>query len=475
MPKEIGNILTLLRLSGKDISEPLEASLLEWMTKTVSTDKSPGKDGSNLTDIAQHRIIRAALTKNEKLLSESVALTSKSIRFSEKDGIQIDNSFHAHGPELYIHGYGREYLSGIRNIQYFVQGTPYSYTSEQMKLIANFVTEGYLQVLRGRYVDYSVIGRGIARNNATRTNAGLVKQIQRILPKEDALKLNSAIKRLDRKENASFDIQAKNIHYWRSDYMVHHRPSFMASVNIASNRTIRTESGNGENLNGQFLTEGAMNIAVDGDEYFNIFPIWKWYMIPGTTTPANQKLRKRTNWVAEPGNVDFVGGVSDGINGVATYAMDAYRTQANKAWFFFDNRIICLGSSISADRPEPIFTTVNQSWLKGKVWKITQNNLSEIPEGNYDLESENQWIVHDAIAYYFPSDQNLKLSTKKQAGSWSEINSGSTSKKIEKNVFTLWIDHELNPKNSEYQYLIFPGVDGPDKIDFDDINYIQVP
>jgi len=343
-----------------------------------------------------------------------------------------------------------------------------------MKLIANFVTEGYLQVLRGRYVDYSVIGRGIARNNATRTNAGLVKQIQRILPKEDALKLNSAIKRLDRKENASFDIQAKNIHYWRSDYMVHHRPSFMASVNIASNRTIRTESGNGENLNGQFLTEGAMNIAVDGDEYFNIFPIWKWYMIPGTTTLANQKLRKRTNWVAEPGNVDFVGGVSDGINGVATYAMDAYRTQANKAWFFFDNRIICLGSSISADRPEPIFTTVNQSWLKGKVWKITQNNLSEIPEGNYDLESENQWIVHDAIAYYFPSDQNLKLSTKKQAGSWSEINSGSTSKKIEKNVFTLWIDHELNPKNSEYQYLIFPGVDGPDKIDFDDINYIQV-
>jgi chondroitin AC lyase len=248
----------------------------------------------------------------------------------------------------------------------------------------------------------------------------------------------------------------------------------MASVNIASNRTIRTESGNGENLNGQFLTEGAMNIAIDGDEYFNIFPIWKWYMIPGTTTPANQKLRKRTNWVAEPGNVDFVGGVSDGQNGIATYAMDAYRTQAKKAWFFFDNRIICLGSSITADRPEPIYTTINQSWLKGNVWKITEGNPSKIEAGNHQLQNEQQWIFHDNIAYFITENQNLKLSTEKQVGAWSAINSGSSSKKIEKNVFTLWIDHQLNPKNAVYQYIVFPGVSSPEVVDIEEPNNIQI-
>ncbi|MEN2283968.1 polysaccharide lyase 8 family protein [Algoriphagus sp. SE2] len=464
VPQEIGRLLIALRFANPGIPNDLEKAMLEWMNKTVSITKSPGKDGSNLTDIAQHMIMQAVLTENSELLDSAVSVTSKSIKVSQGEGIQRDRSFHAHGPELYMHGYGREYLSGIRNVAVFTVGTSYSFTPEQIALISDFARNGYLQSMRGRYIDFSVIGRGIARNNATRTNSSLVKQLKGIDIDEHKEEYQSAIERIDRKQPPSYQIKPRNIHYWRSDYTVHHRPEFMVSVNIASSRTIRTESGNKENLNGQWLTEGATNIAVKGDEYFNIFPNWEWNKIPGTTTPENKKLRKRTNWVSEPGNADFVGGVSDGLNGVTVYKMDDYKTKAKKAWFFFEDKVICLGAEISADRPENINTTVNQSRLRGPVLVADQNDFSEFDEGYSEFNKDLRWIFHDEIGYYFPSDQNIVVSAKEQPGSWREINGNSSDKPIQKEVFKVYINHGLNPNNAKYSYVLLPGVSTPEDL-----------
>ncbi|SDD42965.1 chondroitin AC lyase [Algoriphagus faecimaris] len=458
VPQELGEILTSMRFAENGLPPALEKNLLEWMNQTVSTDKSPGKDGSNLTDIVQHRVIQAALIQDEELLKKSVSLVSKSIKISKSDGIKQDLSFHAHGPELYTHGYGREFLSGIRNLQIYLRGTQYSFTEEQMNLISEFTRRSFLKVTRGRYVDYSVLGRGIARSNATRVSPGIIRQIKAIDKPEYRTEYDAALARLEGKEAPSFSIQAENLQFWKSDYMVHHRPHFMASVNIASKRTIRTESGNKENLRGQFLTEGAMFLAADGDEYFNVFPFWHWYMIPGTTTPANKNLRKRTNWVAERGNADFVGGVSDGQDGISVYHMNAYRTEAKKAWFFFDDIIICLGSQISADRPEPIYTTVNQSLLKGPIWIKEAEDFQEYTPFT-DSPSEISLVYHDQFAYFFPDGQKVQLTAEKRESSWSEINGNSSNKKIEKEIFSLWIDHGLNPKGSSYAYYILPGIE----------------
>lgn len=474
VPKEIGMSLASMRFGKEKVPQDLENKLIEWMNKTVSTSKSPGRDGSNLTDIAQHRIIQASLKKDEALLTESVALTSQSIKFSNGDGIQRDYSFHAHGPELYIHGYGMEYLSGIRNIETYVQGTHFSYSQEQMQLISDFVKNGYLQVIRGKYLDYNVIGRGIARNNSARTNSSLVKNLKSIVPDEDNPAYESAIKRIDGDESTSFGVEPRNTHFWRSDYTVHNRPGFMATVNIASNRTIRTESGNGENLTGQFLTEGAMYIAVGGNEYFNIFPVWKWYMIPGTTTPAVLNLKKRTNWVAEKGNADFVGGASDGLNGVSTYSMNAFETKAKKAWFFFDDKVICLGAGISADRTEPIYTTVNQSLKKGEIHIAKGSNFELFGDPELHFNKDLKWVWHDEIAYYFPSSQNVWLAGKSQTGSWKEINSNSSDKEVKMDVFSLWIDHQKNPKNETYEYILLPGIKSVDQIDQESVSNIEI-
>ncbi|WP_296701635.1 polysaccharide lyase 8 family protein [Algoriphagus sp.] len=474
VPQEIGRLLIAMRFAEPTTPSDLEEAMLEWMNKTVSITTAPGKDGSNLTDIAQHMIMQAVLIEDSELLNSAVSVTSESIKVTQGDGIQRDGSFHAHGPELYMHGYGREYLSGIRNVAVFTVGTSYSFSPDQIALISDFARNGYLQSMRGRYIDFSVIGRGIARNNATRTNSSLVKQLEEIDIEEHKDEYQNAIDRIEGKQPPSYQIKPRNIHYWRSDYTVHHRPEFMVSVNIASSRTIRTESGNNENLNGQWLTEGATNIAVKGDEYFNIFPNWEWNKIPGTTTPENKKLRKRTNWVAELGNADFVGGVSDGLNGVTVYKMDDYKTKAKKAWFFFEDKIICLGAEISADRPENINTTVNQSRLRGSVSIAGPGDFKVLDAGYSEFSKDLNWIFHDDIGYYFPTDQNIVISTKDQPGSWREINGNSSNKPIQKDIFKVYINHGLNPKNAKYSYVLLPGVETPEELKAKTVSEIEI-
>jgi chondroitin AC lyase len=474
IPQEIGRTLTTLRFATPKIPEELEKALLDWMEKGVPMTKSPGKDGSNLTDIAQHRIIKASLSENSELLSEAVALTAASIKITTGDGIQRDMSFHAHGPELYMHGYGREYLSGIRNIAVYITGTGFSFSKEQLEIISEFTRNGYLQSMRGRYIDYSVLGRGIARSNATRTNSTLIKQIQAIDDEKHREEYQHAIDRIDGNKDPSYHISPRNIHYWRSDYTIHHRPEFMVSVNIASSRTIRTESGNKENLTGQFLTEGAMNISVKGDEYFNIFPNWDWSKIPGTTTPENKNLLKRTNWVANRGNSDFAGGLSDGLDGIAVYRMNDYDTKAKKAWFFFDNKIICLGAEINAKRAENITTTINQSRLRGPVQGAERNDFQEVISTSSLLDPKINWIFHDGVGYFFPKENQLHLQAGEKSGAWSEINGNSSSKIIKQQVFKLWINHGVNPKNSSYSYFIVPGVKDLNSLQSSGVEELQI-
>lgn len=474
VPKEIGQLLIAMRTVEPGVPADLEKKLIRWMSKTASITKSPGKDGSNLTDIAQHMIMEAALTKDADLLKRAVDATAATIQIARGDGIQRDMSFHAHGPEIYIHGYGREYLSGIRNVAVYTQGTSFSFTPDQIALISDFTRNGFLQVIRGRYVDFSVIGRGIARNNATRVNVGIVKQIKEIDIPSHKEEYDQAIARIEGKSPPSEGIKPRHIYFWRSDYTVHHRPEFMVGLNVASSRSVRTESGNGENLTGQFLTEGATFIAADGDEYFNIYPNWDWNKIPGTTTPEINPLKKRTNWVANRGNADFVGGVSDGMNGVSVYQMSDFQTNAHKSWFFFGDKVICLGSSISADRAEFINTTINQSWLKGPVQVAEKNEFNEYKSDKETNLKNAKWIYHDNIGYYFPENQNVMLQAKTQPGSWSEINSNSSAKTIEKDVFKLWINHGRNPKQASYSYILLPGVKDSQELLSKSISSIEI-
>src|SRR5262249_30094728 len=84
--------------------------------------------------------------------------------------------------------------------------------------------------------------------------------------------------------------------YWCSDYMAHHRPGWFASIKMFSTRIQNAELVNDEGKKSHHLSDGAMLLYLTGNEYTDIFPVWDWCKIPGTTAEQVSDLNK---W--EPG------------------------------------------------------------------------------------------------------------------------------------------------------------------------------
>jgi len=271
--------------------------------------------------------------------------------------------------------------------------------------------------------------------------------------------LDAVAERLSQHEAASYKVQPYHVHFWKADYTMHSRPDFSFNVRTVSNRTLRTESGNDENLFGNFLPDGATDIQRSGKEYNNIQPIWEWDKIPGVTNrdyPGDAGAdMKNITWGA-PGTTAFAGGVSDSTYGVTAYDLNFDSVTAKKAWFFFDKEVVCLGAGINSNAPENITTTINQCWLNGDI--KTSSLTSEIKDNSITTLKNTEWVWHDSIGYFFPNGGNIYVSDQMQTGEWYRINKAQPKGEVKGKVFKLWIDHNATPVNESYAYIVVPGL-----------------
>jgi chondroitin AC lyase len=262
----------------------------------------------------------------------------------------------------------------------------------------------------------------------------------------------AAIARTNGTQLPSYKINPSHTFFYSSDYTLHTQPDYSFNVRTVSTRTKRTESGNGENLIGKFLPDGATNIQVRGDEYYNIMPVWEWDKIPGITARDYAEDQPTTIQWGEEGSTNFVGGVSDSSYGATAYDMNYHGITAKKSWFFFDKEVVCLGAGINCEATENVTTTINQCWLKGSV----EVDGKKVDGGNIASYETPSWIRHDGIGYYFPEKEKVVVSSIKQTGDLYHINHSTPKKPVSDNVFKLWINHGANPANAHYAYIVVP-------------------
>ena len=83
-----------------------------------------------------------------------------------------------------------------------------------------------------------------------------------------------------------------NRHFWCSDYMVHRRGPWMASVRMFSDRLWSSELVNDEGRRSQHLSDGANLLYLTGEGDYNAVPLSgttnTGYVIPGTLSPLPQ-------------------------------------------------------------------------------------------------------------------------------------------------------------------------------------------
>ncbi len=361
------------------------------------------------------------------------------------------------------------FLTGEYKVASWLLDTSYALSDEKVKILDHYLVETFLKTIRGRYIDFNVEGRAISRNNVLdkfdisgQNNDHALLALAKKVSQSNTQKLEEAQQRISQKQPPSFKIEPSHNHFWKSDYTLHLRLAYSFNVRSISKRTIRTETGNNENLLAKFSPDGATNIQRTGSEYFNIMPVWEWDKVPGITARDYSVDPIMTIEWGERGTSSFVGGVSDGVYGASAYQLDYNEVKAKKAWFFFDEEVICLGADINSFAKEPITTTINQAWAKGPVKAFTKGKLSSI---NKKLVANDlQWIWHDSIGYYFPNQGKLELSNQTQKGSWYKINTNRSPAAIKGNVFKLWFNHGTDPLKQSYAYVVKPDVSEKDML-----------
>jgi chondroitin AC lyase len=426
-----------------------------------------GSVGTNLVWLCQIAATRGILQGDADLVAQAYAKIANEVHIvpTRDNGEQSDDSFTFHGPLLYSWGYGVAFLHDNANLATLVTGTRFAYPTAKVNLIRDWTLDGSQWMTRGGVNDFGAEGREISRPNHTANS--LIEIGGNLLAmhtgRED--EIQSMIARVT---NPDAPQLTGNKAFWRTDFMVHQRPNYYASARLYSARTHNTEWGNGEALQNFHIADGCNVLMKTGQEYYNIYPIWDWQKIPGTTVEqlanfgptADGKFIPSQNTIVHHTKEKFVGSVSDGTCGIFGGRFTRDDLKANKAWFFFDDEYVCLGSGITCTGPDPVVTTLDQCFLHGKV---SCDQVPNLGAAEHQLDHA-RWALHDRVGYVLLQPANVHIRNAEQHGSWHDIDKDGSPQPISKDVFKAWIDHGSQPKDATYAYAVVPVTDA-DAID----------
>jgi chondroitin AC lyase len=478
VPQLTGEIACLL---GPALPKDQLAKIVRIMKRS---DWPRGWTGANLIWGVTNQIVRGSLEENAETVRQGYERMYAEIKIvaPNKEGIQQDFSFHQHGTQLYNGSYGLAYANDIGRFISYAQDTPFQIPPDKLKIFNAYLRDGQQWMIWKDIFDYSACGREITRKGKSAGShdwtagpispVGAAYSVTTEWAKLPPLVPRPAVSKVEpgrAAAGANLELRTQNLElpplgnkqFWCSDYMVQRNANYFASVKMLSNRMQNGELVNSEGKKSVHLSDGANFLYIDGNEYRDIFPVWDWTKIPGTTAIQGTLDIGGRNPISQHGQSPFARGVSNGNVGACGMNLLRGNLSANKARFFFDGYYLCLGSAISLthDSIHAVATDINQTLLNGPV--NTDQSASPLAAGHY--ENRIKWIYHNRVVYAFPTPQRICLGIGPQTGRWSDIGAGS-SDPVTIPVFNLWIDHGKSCRNASYQYIVIPNI-SPDQSD----------
>ena len=432
-PQTMRDIVVLTR-------DSLSSEQYQNALQVIAQHKVKGT-GANLIWSADIGLSYGALLNDTALVKQCVRLITSEIKITNGDGVQPDYSYHQHGNRLQTYHYGGDFLKDNIRIAWELQGTEWQYPPEKIKIITDFVLNGWQWMARGINTIPNTIDRASSRENALKL-ADLRKELPYLihLSQSDKVALETMLNWQNGKGES-----LKGFRYFPySDFAAFHQKDFSFFLKTISTRTLPTESINDENLKGSLLNNGNTYFVHDGTEYFNLMPVWNWQFLPGSTSFSSAKQIVRT---------DIAGGVGDGESGLVAMKYKLAKDSssfltANKMWACHNNTIVCLISDIKIKNlTDSVFTVMDQSKLVGAVL------VNGKPQRVSTVLNENvKYIYHNHFIYKPITTTRIKLNLNKRKGSWSAINISGSHDSISTKVFMPLMYH--NQKKKGYGYSV---------------------
>ncbi|MET0449689.1 MAG: polysaccharide lyase family 8 super-sandwich domain-containing protein, partial [Aeromicrobium sp.] len=333
------------------------------------------------------------------------------------------------------------------------RGTSLAFTRDQLDLIAFYIIEGTRWLIRGE------IGMLYLNYRPPKTIKGITSHASEFIEplermaRTDALYSTAYQSLLDSVMGGSrFNGVSGNKYFWRSEFASHLRDEYGIFTRLNSSRMFgwelrtayRDELGNPVFWNAL----GSTAIQVNNREYLDLGPTFDWNHYPGVTAPyAKRTERGNGNKGRNGDGASFTGGTSNGEFGASVLTLDSIATSAQKSYFAFDDQMVALGAGIRSTGAPAVHTTVNQAAAKPNATAGGQ----QVSLGT-DAQSLGaaRWAYNDEVGYVFAADQDVKVSLKRQAGSWLD------EEAVERDAFTLYVDHGTQPTAGAYDYTVLP-------------------
>lgn len=426
VPQGMRDVIVLLQ-------DNLSADELREALKVMAQFHVQGA-GANLTWSADLGLHYGALVHDTALIDSCRRLIVGEVHISRGEGIQPDYSFHQHGGRLQMFQYGKAFLFTNVRIAWELAGTRWAFPAAKIDMLTNFVLKGWQWMARGINTVPGTMDRSASRKGELRS--------------PDIRKLIDLICELDPGKTRAFRTLAAHqdgngsVHGFRyfpySDFAAYQNDKFSFFLKTISTRTLPSEVGlNGENLKGRLLNSGDAYLISNGNEYYNLMPVWDWKKLPGITAwKSAYKIDRKP----------FAGSVSDGNSGLTAmdYAIENQTGEqgitAHKVWACHKNMVVCLISNLRTDHvTDTVYTVLDQCRLQGKV---VIGGAGHLMQDDDQCFSQLRWIWHHGFAYIPLHPGIVKIQAGISTGSWLSISSSASGYRIEDSVFMPLMLHD---------------------------------
>ena len=511
-PRSINNILTLMNeyFSKEEIEEillPISKMVPDPSKIMVSQNRGKKAFGGNLSDIGKVKVIEGVLLEDEEKLELAINTVSNVLEVvSEGEGFHYDGSYLDHADIAYTGAYGSVLIDGFSQLLPVIQLSPYKIKQEKLKILYNWIYDGFLPLIyRGELMDMTR-GRSLSRKvqNDHTSAAEVLRGILRIAETSETSeknKLQGIVKNIIQSDNyydaflslrsfydvylfenilsnnmveeSSRDTYLKlyndmnKIAYYNKDR------NFAFGISMYSDKVQNYEFMNKENAKGWYTSDGVSYLYNDDLSHFSD-DYWATvdpYYLPGIT--ENRKVREKGVGMTKMKN-SFVGATSLNQK-FGTVAMDFSNLDntmsARKSWFILGNRVVFLGAGVKDTSGTNGYTVIENRKIKRNSRKHTMNqedykvivdgkektidsNEMELQANEIFLESSNKEMN---IGYQFLQPTFLDLKKETRRGSWKEINETQSNEKVENTFLTILQPHDMVRNN--YAYVLYPNRD----------------
>ncbi|MBE6560749.1 MAG: hypothetical protein E7662_06460 [Ruminococcaceae bacterium] len=438
-PRELSDI-TLMMMPVLD-AESL-AGAADWVTHgslITHPERSERWTGANLIWGVINTVKHALITDDENALRTAVERGAREICIGEKEGIQTDGSFFQHGPRLYSGGYGRSFAADIANLSYFLQGTKFQLSPENLDIYITHILDGLYHMSHGGSLDYACIGRELSRPDAVRMGS-LMNTLRMILANGDMPRRDEVQVYLDASLGGDRPDSVK--YFPIPAFLTWHCGGIYVGAKFLTNKIWGAEICNNEGELCYNMTYGTHTCVMHtGGEYVNIMSVWDYARIPGTTsrTETDEEILAHRDWTKNPLPNGHSGGMQKGKRAVIYELAQHDGVEATVSDFAFEDGYVRLGAGIRVTdgREEALVTTVDQCVVQGEI------------------HAGSRSVIHGGVRYTALGDTEMETAYGVRTGSWSRGSLTLPYEEVKKNVLTVTVSHPCGGE-STYAYMISP-------------------